>query len=191
MKMTKVLGISGYMGSGKTFAGRFFERKGFYFVDADAVVDDLYEVGAEGWRKIKDYFGEGYLMKDGNVNRKKLARLVFGDVRKLGMINNLIHPLVNSEISKRVDGCNLRYAVVEASYFREKQLLDLVDAILWIECDDDVLLKRAIKSGMDGEMFDAVKGMQEKPAKIDFMIENNGNKAEFNRKLETVYGKFI
>lgn len=191
MKKTKILGVSGYIFSGKTFAGSFFERKGFYFIDADAVVDDLYAIGEPGWRRIRDYFGEAYLRSDGSINRMKLAKLVFGDARKLLMINNLIHPLVHAEIFRRINRRKAEYAVIEATYFRPKQLLDIVDKVLWIDCADDVLLKRAIKAGMDAKMFHAIKVVQEKPARIDYCIVNNGSKIEFMRNLERVYKMFL
>jgi dephospho-CoA kinase len=191
MNKTKVLGIAGYMSSGKSVAGKFFENKGFYYIDADKVVDELYEVGAEGWKKIRDYFGPEFLKKDKSVNRVKLAKFVFGDKHKLRILNTLIHPLANNEIRKRMDKCGNDYAVVEAAYFREKHLLDIVDGILWIECDKDVLRKRAIKSGVSAAMFAMIIAVQEKPEKIDYIAENNGKKTDFIRSLESVYREFI
>jgi len=191
MKETKVFGIAGYMGSGKGLAGKFLEKKGFCFIDADKVVDELYEVGADGWKKIRDYFGEDFLRKDKTVNRTKLAKFAFGDGHKLKILNSLIHPLVENEIMKRINQCKSDYVAVEAVYFRKKHLLDFVDGILWIDCDMDILQKRVMKTrGVSALMFKTIVGVQEKPGKIDFIVENNGKKSDLNKSLERVYRDF-
>jgi dephospho-CoA kinase len=188
--MKKVLGISGFMGSGKSLAGVFFEKKGFLRIDADEVVDDLYAEGEAGWRKIRDYFGPDYIRKDGRVNRPKLAKLVFGDANKIRILNGLIHPPVNGEIRRRIKACNKDFIAVEAAYFRERHLLEQVDAILWIDCDREILLNRALKRGISEKMFSQVIEVQEKPSRIDYFVDNNGDKAAFKAKLEEVYRVF-
>src|SRR5579883_2532813 len=97
-----VLGIAGYIGSGKTTVGRIFEELGAEFIDADKVVDELYQKGEDGYRKILSFFGEEYFKKNGELNRKKLAQAVFGDPKKLRILHDLIHPLVTNLIQKKI-----------------------------------------------------------------------------------------
>ena len=77
MKNKFILGIAGYMCSGKSTVGKYFQDKGFFFIDADKVVNDLYEPGKDGYLKIANFFGEKYLKKNGQIDRKKLAKFVF------------------------------------------------------------------------------------------------------------------
>ena len=75
-----LLGVTGYLGSGKSTAIKYFEKYGYFVIDADKVVHALYEPGKDGWRKIKDFFGEEYLVGGkGKVNRPKLRKVVFNN----------------------------------------------------------------------------------------------------------------
>lgn len=183
-----VLGIAGHIGSGKSLAGRYFEERGAKFIDADEVVNDLYEPGREGYLKIVNYFGKEFVTRKGILNRKKLAKFVFGDPNKLKILNFLIHPLVTSEIQKLIDQASEIIVAVEATYFEKKHLGSLVDAILWIECDRKTLLRRASKkSGMTEEIFQKILRMQSKPDQIDFAVTNNGTQSELFLQLIKVW----
>lgn len=192
-----VLGIGGYIGSGKTTTGKYFEKFGARFIDADAVVDELYQRGEDGYRKILSFFGEEYFKKNGELNRKKLAQTVFGDPKKLRILQDLIHPLVTSRIQKMIDrevfvngADDVRIFVVEATYFQKKHLLALVDAILWIDCKKEILFKRLHKErGMERGLFEKIFRVQAEPPKKDFVVENSGLKKDFDAELEKVWKK--
>lgn len=182
-----VLGVAGYIGSGKSLAGHFFEKHGAKFIEADKVVDDLYRIGQPGYLKIANFFGEEFLRKNREINRKKLAKFVFADVNKLKILNNLIHPLVADAIHKIIDACPLDLIVIEAVYFEEKFLGRFVDKILWIESSRNILLERSLtKPGMTVELFNRILKCQTRPADIDFVIDNNGSVEEFYSKLGQV-----
>lgn len=183
-----VLGIAGFIGSGKSFVGEYFQGKGAKYIDADKIVDDLYEPGKDGYLKIANFFGAEYLTKGGQVNRKKLAKFVFSDPNKLKILNNLIHPIVTNQVQKMIDGSDSDLIVIEATYFDPKFLGKFVDKILWLECDRGVLLKRALKRpGMTEEMFGRILKTQVRPGKIDFIVDNNGTKAEFISRLDKIW----
>jgi len=197
-----VLGIGGYIGSGKTTAGRIFEKFGVRFIDADAVVDDLYRKGEDGYRKIMSFFGEEYLKRDGELNRKKLAQTVFADPKKLRILQDLIHPLVTNRIRKMIDRevgmcetsekeCGaIRVFVIEATYFQRKHLLALVDAILWIECKKEILFERLRNErGMEHDFFEKIFRVQVPPPRKDFVVENNGSMKNFDLALGKVWKK--
>jgi dephospho-CoA kinase len=184
-----VLGIAGLIGSGKTTAGKIFQKLGADFIDADAVVDELYGKGEDGYRKILGFFGDEYF-KNGELNRKKLARIVFSDPKKLRILHDLIHPLVTSRIQKLVDRGNGKFYVVEATYFDKKHLRALIDGLMWIECPKNVLylrLKRTRK--LERTMFENILRFQSKPGQVDFVVENDGTPAEFRKRIRAVWEK--
>lgn len=183
-----VLGISGYLASGKSLAGKFFESQGAFFIDADAVVSELYHPGRDGHRKVIQYFGEQFLKKDGQIDRVKLGRFVFTDENKLKILNHIIHPLVTSEIQKQLDRAKQTFIVIEASYFESKQLGKLVNKILWVDSPQEILLERALKrSGMTPEYFRNILRVQQKPVKIDFTVQNDGSLKSFYTALEEIW----
>jgi dephospho-CoA kinase len=187
MKKKMILGIAGYISSGKSEAGRYFEKEGAYFINADEVVGGLYKQGNDGWRKIVSFFGREFLRKNGEINRKRLAKFVFSDGKKLKIINGLIHPLVVTEIRRLIAGSDKEFIAVEASYFEEGKLLEMMDKIMWVDCDRAKLKKRAIRNnGITGQMFEQIISVQRRPAKVDFTVDNSGSKAEFHRKLRSL-----
>lgn len=183
-----VLGIGGHIGSGKTTAGRFFEKLGAEFIDADAVVDQLYQKGKDGHRKLLSFFGEDYFLKNGDLNRKKLAQAVFGDPKKLRILHDLIHPLVSNQIQKMIDQSSNKIIVIEATYFEKKHLQSLVDKVLWIDCPKDVLFERVNKDRkIERGLFEKIVRIQVKPTQIDFSVDNSGSPSDFEKALLGVW----
>jgi dephospho-CoA kinase len=189
MKKKLIIGINGFLGSGKTTVGNLFKNEGAEFIESDQVVSKLYEPGAEGWKKIVSFLGEKFLKKDGTINRRKLAVFVFEDVHKLRIVNNLIHPLVTAVIKKKIADSNAVIIAIEAVYFEKNQLGDIVDKIVWTECAEDIAKERIIKiNKFDGLMFENIRNSQVRPEKTDFIVENNGDIDELRRQVKEIMG---
>jgi dephospho-CoA kinase len=188
MKNKKIIGIAGFVGSGKTTVGRCFEKLGADYIDADKVVEELYLPGGEGWSRIVSFLGEEYLKADKTIDRRKLAKFVFSDKHKTRIINDLIHPLVTNAIRKRIDKSKAKVVVIEAVYFEKKKLLDLIDFVLWVDCGKEVAKKRVMGlKRFSGPMFEKVWSAQHKPERIDAVIDNNGSKMDLNRQIKMLY----
>jgi len=128
-----ILGVCGNIASGKSTFLRVAEEQGWLVINSDKIVHELYSPGKEGQRRVSDFFGEEYIQKNGHVNRKKLGKIVFGDIKKLKILNALIHPLVINEIQKIIDKNKGRNTAVESVYFEDKYLNKVVDKIVLIE----------------------------------------------------------
>jgi len=187
-----VLGISGYIGSGKTEAGIFFKEVGAFFIDADRIVDRIYQVDGEGYKKIKNFFGDEFIKKDGKINRKKLRKFVFSDVNKLKILNGLIHPPVVREIQREILSCKDHVVVVEAVYIDGDMMNGILDKKLWIECDEDKIFARAAgKAKYDrnalAEIFKIQKEIKIKPDKPDYIVDNGGSMADLKKQLKKIW----
>jgi dephospho-CoA kinase len=187
-----VLGISGYIGSGKTTAGKFFHKLGAIYIDADTIVGELYVRGAEGYRRILDNFGKEYFKRNGDLNRNKLATVVFGDKKKLRILENLIHPLVMGRIKDIIKGGDDGVYVIEATYFKKKHLGSLVDGLVWIESSKDVLFRRLSRNRhIDRDFFEKILNVQFEPPNVDFTVRNNGSKKDFEKLLYKIWFKVL
>jgi dephospho-CoA kinase len=186
-----IIGITGYLGSGKSTVLKHFGEKGFFAVDADKVVHELYEPGKDGWRKIKDFFGEEYLYKGkGRVNRPKLRKVVFNNTAKLKILEKLVQPVVFNEIRKRIQKSKADKIAIESTTFDQKRLGMEVTHILWVETTIKTAYERCSKNrGITRKEHDNIIEHQKKPKKIDFIIKNNGNRTELGRKVELVIKK--
>lgn len=187
-KKQAIIGITGYLGSGKSTALEYFEKFGFYSIDADKIVHDLYEPGKDGWSKIKDFFGEEYLIKGkGKVNRPKLRKVVFNNINKLKILEKLVQPIVFNEIRKRVQKSKSKRIAIESTTFDKTRIGMEVTHILWIDSSITNCYKRCSKKrSITRQEHRNIVAHQKKPKKIDSIIKNNGTKAEFKKKVEKI-----
>jgi len=99
----KIVGITGGIGSGKSVVCKIFEQLGIPIYDADSAVKLLYDKFPELKQSIKELVSEDAIDKNGNVNRKKLAEIIFNSDEKLAILNKLVHPLVKLDFKNWVD----------------------------------------------------------------------------------------
>jgi len=179
-----ILGVAGKIAAGKTTVMGFLAEFGFVCIDADKIVHELYERGKEGQKKIHEYFGEHVIDIDGNVDRRKLGRVVFKDDKKLLELNKLIHPIVIKEIKKILAVTKNKNVAIEATYFEEGSLFDLVDKILFVERPaSEVVMVLENDRKLDSDVSDNLLIMENKPKKIDYLIKNDGSLFSLKKKL--------
>lgn len=181
-----ILGVAGKVASGKSVALDMLSRHGFLVLDADKIVHDLYKNGEEGQKLIESNFGIGYILNDGDVNRRLLGKLVFSDKKKLMELNKLIHPLVYKYIHKAIEKAKLqnKNMAIEAAYFDEDYVGELVDKILLIERSLDDIMKIMIEDrGYVDKMAKTIISVFKRPNRVDFLVKNNGSLEDFEKEL--------
>ncbi|MBO4695791.1 MAG: dephospho-CoA kinase [Lachnospiraceae bacterium] len=100
---TKVIGITGGVGSGKSHVCKLIERHlGYPVIDSDSISKEQMEPGGTALKKVLETFGSQFANEDGTLNRSALADLVFNDPEKLKMLNAITHPAVIEEIKERI-----------------------------------------------------------------------------------------
>lgn len=191
IKNKKIIGITGLIGSGKTTAGKYFSRRGALFINSDKVVRELYKNNRPGTAKIASFFGKQFLKTDGSVNRRKLAGFVFCDVKKLEMLNRLVHPLILEEIKRIIIKSKEKLVFVEAVYFRKGALADITDGIIYISCHKNKILCRNKDGSNKQNLIKEILKNQEITDDADWVIYNNRDKSFFYNKLDKVYQKII
>ncbi len=183
-----ILGITGKIASGKSEVLKILKKKGFYAIDADKIVHDLYKAGASGAIKVAAYFGKKFLNNDGSVNRKKLRDEVFNNDDERKYLENLIHPEVYSEIEELLGKHKDRDVAIEAVYFDANFLNDFVNKLIWVERDEDKILNTLMNDrGFDLEMAKKLVSLIEKPGDVKLILENNSALDDFkNLVLKTL-----
>ncbi len=188
-----LLGVTGYLGSGKSTALKYFEKHGFFTIDADQVVHELYEPGKDGWSKIKDFFGEEFLIKgEGKVNRSKLRKIVFNNTAKLKILEKLVQPVVFNEIRKRIQKAKPEKVALESTTFDKKRLGMDMTHILWIDSTIKSCYERCNKKRkLTKQEHKNIVEHQIKPKKIDFTIKNNKGLKELKEKVDKIAEKLL
>ena len=99
--MSRVIGLSGGIGSGKSTVSQRFAELGAAIVDADAIVHELQATGTPLLAEIAEAFGPGVLAAEGSLDRKALGAIVFADEAKRAELGRLVHPRVGAEMFRR------------------------------------------------------------------------------------------
>ncbi|MGN1267283.1 MAG: dephospho-CoA kinase, partial [Dorea sp.] len=99
--MMKVIGITGGVGAGKSQVLEYLSnRYGATVCMADDVAKKLQKKGGECFAPIVEHFGEEILDEEGELNRSKLAGIVFTNNEELEVLNNIVHPAVKTEVKR-------------------------------------------------------------------------------------------
>ena len=100
---TRVLGLTGGVGMGKSTAARLLKKAGLPVVDSDDLAREAVQPGTEGLAEIADGFGEGFLKADGSLDRDKMASTVFQDQAARKQLELIIHPRVRAVWENRIE----------------------------------------------------------------------------------------
>ena len=134
---TRVLGLTGGVGMGKSTAARLLKKVGLPVVDSDDLAREAVQPGTEGLAEIVDEFGEGFLKADGSLDRDKMASTVFQDEAARKRLEAIIHPRVRTVWEKQIDQWREQkrpVGVVVIPLLFEVDLQDSFDAVLCVAC---------------------------------------------------------
>lgn len=195
----KQFALTGGFATGKSTVSRMLEDAGLSRVDADVLTHEVTAPDRTAWRKIVSEFGEEVLLPDRNLDRRKLADIVFNDPKRRKQLESIIHPRVQEAMHERVD------QLAREGYHRvilEIPLLfevhwdeqEPIDAIIVVTADEKTQIERAKKKfGLTEKAIRARIAAQmplaEKVKKADFVVDNSKNVEETRRQVKAILKK--
>lgn len=204
------IGITGSIGSGKSFVGELLRERGFRVLDADRQVHELYRDSKELRAKLAEFFGEACLTPTG-VNSALIADRVFADDKAREKLEQIVYPYLtaavkkffeaDSEMSKdsaEVTDAAKNCRFVEAALFsRAPQLVEMLDELWIVEASENVRLQRLVARGLSER--DASRRIENQrgacapelfPGKRIQLLTNDGNRSCVESQLGDLF-KFI
>ncbi len=177
-----VLGLTGNIAVGKSTVLKMLETLGATAVDADALVHQLREPGAPGYRAVIGRLGKDILQPDGRIDTQKLAERAFRDREVLAQLEQIFRPLVVAEVERIVESSACRVFVVEAIKLLEGGLKGRVDMVWVVDAPREQQIRRLVASrGLAPEQavarIEAQNPQAEKLAQADVVIRNAGDLA--------------
>ena len=142
--MTKVIGLTGGIGSGKTTVAAYFAEMGVPVYIADNGARTVMQLD-HVVQQIKNVFGEG-IFENGILNRAKLAEIVFNDKEKLEQLNAIVHPAVKNDFEVwLLRHKNYEYVVYEAAILFESGRYKECDVIITVTAPEEIRINRVLK----------------------------------------------
>ncbi len=142
--MTKVIGLTGGIGSGKTTVANYFQEMGVPVYIADEGAKFIMQ-SENIVKQIKTTFGEN-VFENNILNRAKLAEIVFNDKIKLEKLNSIVHPAVKNDFDVwLLQHKNYAYVIYEAAILFESGRYKDCDVIITVTAPKEVRIERVLK----------------------------------------------
>ena len=143
--MTRIIGLTGGIGSGKSTVATYIASKGIpvYIADEEAkkLMDSKVII-----KKIQAIFEENVLTDEGNLDRKKIGSIVFNQPEKLAQLNAIVHPEVKKHFEKWVKKHkNQSFVVKEVAILFETGGNLACDKVIIITAPEEIRIERAMK----------------------------------------------
>lgn len=179
--MTLVVGLTGGIATGKSTVAQMFVDKGIPVIDTDTIARDLLHKGTDPHAAVVDAFGNDILLTDGQINRKMLGRIIFGDPNKRKTLNDIVHPhvlrIVETEI-ERYKELGQPIVVVDVPLLFESGFDEVCDKTIVVYTSPEQQLKRLVERDVIQTEYAQMKiaaqmSVEDKAKRADYVIDNS------------------
>ena len=191
-------GLTGGIGCGKSAVAAMFAARGAATIDSDEIGRSLMHPGNVVYDRIVSGFGPEVVGSSGQLNRAKIAEIVFHDLDKLKHLNAIVHAPVLREIDRQIFAQRQKnpnaIVVVESAVLFEAGQNRRFDKMVVAWCRPEQQIERyRAKSGLSVEDIERRMAAQmpgeEKKRMADFVIDTSGTIEETERQVEKVFAQ--
>ncbi|HSW86571.1 MAG TPA: dephospho-CoA kinase [Rhabdochlamydiaceae bacterium] len=199
MLTLKKVAVTGGLASGKTSVCRILESCGAYVISADQVVHKLLSPNHVIGQQVISLLGSD-VSSEKQIDRSKVAEIVFSNPEKLQALENLIHPAVLDEIERCYQEIskekNYPLFIAEIPLLYESESENMFDAVISVIADESVCKERFQKStGYSASEFNRRMARQHHPeqkaAAADYVLFNNGDFEQLKDQVSKIYPMLI
>ena len=175
-----VIGLTGNIATGKSVVRKMLEHLGAYGIDADALGHRAIAKDAPGYKPVLETFGKWILAPDGQIDRGKLARVVFADPDALNQLEAIVHPLVRQAVDLLIRRSSQKVIVVEAIKLLEGPLRQACDTV-WVTYAQKstqisrLTKKRGMSVAVAHQRVNSQPSQVEKVKAANTVIQNEGS----------------
>jgi dephospho-CoA kinase len=186
-----VVALTGGIGAGKSTVAQNFAELGALVIDADQLARMAIERGSDGFAEVLLRFGDEIIL-NGDIDRKKLAEIVFSDEAARRDLEKIIHPRVQAIFAEAVEDLDEDDILIyEIPLLVETDAAEKFDYIITVEADLEVRKARLLKKGLYISQIEkrmAAQASQEsREAIADFVIYNDGDEDFLLRQVENLW----
>lgn len=188
--MSKVIGLMGNSGSGKSTVADYLKSKGAYVIDADEISHQVCELGEPGLAAVKARFEPYFFNDDGTLNRRRMGRVVFSDKSQLRRLEEALHPIIKDRVRQKIaEEKDFDLIVVDCALLIKTGLNELADEIWLVKADADTKINRICSRDKLG-FEDALNRLRNQESDdelmrhADIIIENTGTLEDLLNQVE-------
>ncbi len=197
---SKIIAITGGIGSGKSTVAKLFEKWGARAIDADILAREVVEPGTDGFQRVVDNFGQDMVLADGSLNRPKLASIIFSDAEKKKLLESLLHPLIRERWLAKMEQLKKANAPVIAYivplFFESTAKMPEIEKVVLVSAPEEMRIARI----MVRDLFPVhiaeqrIKAQLPDSAKIDksdYVIKNDSSLEQLESRAREVFGALV
>lgn len=196
--MTRIVGLTGGIGSGKSTVAKLFGDLGVHWVDADNVAREVVEPGMPALAEIKQHFGDQVIQADGTLNRAELRSIVFQDAEQREWLEQLLHPLIRETLIRQLTpkDYTLPYTLLVSPLLLETDQHQLVDRIVVVDVSAETQITRTMaRDSNDRQQVERIIAAQmprqERLSRADDVVDNDSSLDEVGRRVEELHKQFL
>jgi dephospho-CoA kinase len=188
-----VLGLVGGMGSGKSAVAAELVRRGARLVSGDALGHEALKQAGTRDLVVKRW-GPEVLDAQGEVDRRKLGAIVFGDPQERKALEDLVFPFIERGLREQIAAAPAELVVLDAAIMMEAGWDRACDKIVFVYAPREMRLRRlAAQRGWSAKEVEARESAQlsltEKASRADYAIDNSGPPAQLARQVDDLLGR--
>jgi dephospho-CoA kinase len=189
------VGLTGGIGSGKTTVTDELERLGAVIVDSDVLAREVVAAGSEGLAAVVAAFGPEVVGPDGEMDRAKVAAIVFNDPAARATLNGIVHPRVRDRAAELVRAAGPDAIVVQAvPLLVEAGLAKAFDLVVVVDVEPEVALDRLVQArGMDpGDARARIAAQADRATRLaaaDVVLDNSGDRDAIRARVESLWAE--
>jgi dephospho-CoA kinase len=186
-----IVALTGGIGAGKSLAAQYFSELGARVVDADQLARVAIERGSEGFDEVILRFGEE-ITRNGDIDRKALAEIIFTDPKAKEDLEAIIHPRVRELFAEVVADLNQNEILIyEIPLLVETAAAKNFDVVITVEADIELRKERLRKRGMFISEIErriaSQASREERVALADYVLINDGDEDGLLRAVENLW----
>ena len=186
------VGLTGGIGAGKSTVADLFSKRGAVVIRSDELARQVIEPQTPGFKQVTSRFGIEIVNDEGNIDRAKLAQVVFNDDVALKDLENIVHPLVRERTNQLMSEQTSETIIVnEIPLLLEKKMESLFDFLVIVISSEKNRLERLSQKGVSEDQAKARMAKQvndqDRKAAADFLIVNDGNLDQLEADVQKIW----
>jgi dephospho-CoA kinase len=190
------IGLTGGIASGKSTVAKAFMDLGIPVIDADEAARAVVAAGKPGLAEVIERFGSQVVAENGELDRRALRELIFGDPRLRRDLEAILHPLIRADMEQSAEKAVGPYVVMAIPLLVEGDSRGRVDRILVVDADEAIQLQRVMaRDGCSPEQAHAILAAQAsrsaRLAAADDVLLNTGTVTDLRQSVDALHARYL